>query len=194
MRDRDSKGHFIKGHKNFNLNPSEKQLEALKKYGEKFRYKKVSHAIMTEEHKLNIQKAQLARREDARIKRLNQKHISMKGNRIEQIVKKQLDTLGFKYESNKRIYNAQRKYIAEADIFIKPNIVIYCDGCAWHACPIHLQRGSKEMKDDYLKEKDNRITNNLIVNGYKVIRIWEHDIIKENFDFVYGHLIYLVNK
>ena len=178
--DRDSKGHFIKGHKNFNLNPSVKQLEALKKYGEKFRYKKGFHQIMTEEHRLNIQKAQLARREDARVKRLNQKHISMKDNQIEQIVKKQLDTLGFKYESN----------IAEADIFIRPNIVIYCDGCAWHACPIHLQRGSKEMKDNYLKEKDNRITKNLIVNGYRVIRIWEHDIIKENFDIN----LYLVNK
>ena len=107
--DRDSKGHFIKGHKNFNLNPSVKQLEALKKYGEKFRYKKGFHQIMTEEHRLNIQKAQLARREDARVKRLNQKHISMKDNQIEQIVKKQLDTLGFKYESNKRIYNASNK-------------------------------------------------------------------------------------
>ncbi len=66
--DRDSKGHFIKGHKNFNPNPSEKQLEALKKYGEKFRYKKGSHPIMTEEHRLKIKEAQLARREDARIK------------------------------------------------------------------------------------------------------------------------------
>ena len=33
---------------------------------------------------LNIQKAQLARREDARIKRLNQKHVSMKDNKTEQ--------------------------------------------------------------------------------------------------------------
>ncbi len=182
--DRDSKGHFVKGHKNFNPNPSEKQIEALKIHGGKFRYKKGMRQVMTEEHKLNIQKAQLARREDARIKRLNQKHVSMKDNKTEQIVKKQLDNLGYNHEANKKICNSQGKYIAEADIFIQPNIIIYCDGCAWHACPIHLQRGSNKMNDDYLKAKDERITSNLLANGYKVIRIWEHDITKKDFSIL----------
>ena len=163
-------------------NSAPEKVAKLLENGKKFRYKKGSHPIMTEEHRLNIQKAQLARREDARIKRLNQKHVSMKDNKTEQIVKKQLDNLGYNYEANKKIYNSQGKYIAEADIFIQPNIIIYCDGCAWHACPIHLQRGSKEMNDDYLKAKDERITSNLLANGYKVRRIWEHDITKQDFD------------
>ena len=38
------------------------------------------------------------------------------------------------------------------------------------------------MNDDYLKAKDERITSNLLANGYKVIRIWEHDITKKDFD------------
>ena len=62
------------------------------------------------------------------------------------------------------------------DIFIEPNICIFADGCYWHKC------SECGFVDKLVNEKDARITKHLQVSGYTVIRIWEHDIRKNNFN------------
>jgi len=56
--------------------------------------------------------------------------------------------------------------LGQPDLFIKPNIAIFCDGDYWHNLP-----GAKE--------KDERITKTLQSQNYIVIRLWEHQINKE---------------
>jgi len=53
--------------------------------------------------------------------------------------------------------------VGQPDLFIKPNICVFCDGDYWHNLP-----GSKE--------KDLRVTKKLEDDGYKVLRFWEKDI------------------
>lgn len=60
--------------------------------------------------------------------------------------------------------------LGQPDIFIKPNICIFADGCYWHKCP---QCG---YDDQERIEKDRRVTETLTKRGYVVIRLWEHDI------------------
>jgi len=50
-----------------------------------------------------------------------------------------------------------------ADFLIKPNIIIECDGDYWHNIP--KVKARDKLKNRYLKE-----------NGYKVFRVWEHEI------------------
>jgi DNA mismatch endonuclease (patch repair protein) len=55
------------------------------------------------------------------------------------------------------------------DIFIEPNIVVFCDGCYWHKCILcgYGKRGR------YI---DKRVNERLEGQGYIVLRFWEHEI------------------
>lgn len=64
-------------------------------------------------------------------------------------------------------------------------IVVFIDGCFWHGCPKHCRMPSSNVK--YWKQKifgnkkrDSRINRQLKKEGWKVIRIWEHDIKKNS--------------
>ena len=61
--------------------------------------------------------------------------------------------------------------LGQPDIFIEPNICIFLDGCYWHGCQIHHPN---KHQDRYYA--DFRIKQTLELEGYKTIRIWEHDI------------------
>ena len=69
-------------------------------------------------------------------------------------------------------FETQYPILGRPDIFIKPNICIFADGCYFHKCP------SCGYNDLIKNEKDQRITNELQKQGYTVIRLWEHDINK----------------
>ena len=64
--------------------------------------------------------------------------------------------------------------LGQPDIFIKPNICIFADGCYWHKCPTC---GFGEGK-----ERDEMVTIELQKQGYMVIRLWEHEINKDQFN------------
>ena len=57
---------------------------------------------------------------------------------------------------------------------ISQKIIIECDGCYWHGCPVCNNKPHKNLK--LQKERDKRRTQELQEKGYRVIRIWEHDI------------------
>ena len=63
--------------------------------------------------------------------------------------------------------------LGQPDIFIKPNICIFADGCYWHKCP--------ECGFGELRQRDKQITQELQKQGYTVIRIWEHEINNSQF-------------
>lgn len=70
---------------------------------------------------------------------------------------------------NNRILYEFQKYIklpstyTKIDFFIESNICLYCDGDRYH-------------KQEEIKVRDERITNELKLMGYRVIRIWGSDI------------------
>ena len=66
--------------------------------------------------------------------------------------------------------------LGRPDIFIKPNICIFADGCYWHKCPT-CGKGDG-------RERDEMVTKTLQSQGYTVIRIWEHEINNLNYEKV----------
>ena len=67
--------------------------------------------------------------------------------------------------------------------FRKHRVVIFVDGCFWHACPKHAtfpatRRAFWLAKFARNKARDRLVTRALRKNGWRVVRIWEHELRK----------------
>jgi DNA mismatch endonuclease, patch repair protein len=66
-------------------------------------------------------------------------------------------------------------------VFRKERVVVFVDGCFWHGCPKHSNmpvnnRAFWEKKLTANKTRDRLVTRTLRQRGWRVIRIWEHDL------------------
>lgn len=66
-------------------------------------------------------------------------------------------------------------------VFRKQRLVVFVDGCFWHACPEHGR--NPDSNRDYWRAKlarnkmrDKLVTRDLRHKQWKVLRIWEHDL------------------
>jgi len=67
-------------------------------------------------------------------------------------------------------------------VFPAQRVVIFVDGCFWHGCP-HCNRKRPETNHEYWErkigrtvERDKRNSQALAEDGWRVIRIWEHEL------------------
>jgi len=69
-------------------------------------------------------------------------------------------------------------------VFVGARIAVFVDGCFWHGCPDHSVQ-PKSNADFWKKklatnmERDKQINAKLSGLGWKVIRIWEHEVSSE---------------
>ncbi len=68
-------------------------------------------------------------------------------------------------------------------VFLSQRTVIFVDGCFWHRCPKHsnLPANNREFWEKKLKGNKvrDRLVNRLLRKaGWRVVRIWEHDLTK----------------
>jgi DNA mismatch endonuclease, patch repair protein len=66
-------------------------------------------------------------------------------------------------------------------VFRKERVIVFVDGCFWHGCPKHSNmpvnnRAFWEKKLTANKVRDRLVTRTLRQGGWRVIRIWEHDL------------------
>ena len=69
--------------------------------------------------------------------------------------------------------------------FRKERVVIFVDGCFWHCCPKHSNMPANnrkfwEQKLALNKMRDQLVTRTLRQRGWRVLRIWEHDLTRKN--------------
>lgn len=65
-------------------------------------------------------------------------------------------------------------------VFTKRKVAVFVDGCFWHGCPEHGTTpksntsywGPKLQKN---VERDVRVTSALREDGWRVVRVWEHE-------------------
>lgn len=67
--------------------------------------------------------------------------------------------------------------------FTKHKLAVFVDGCFWHGCPKHgvQPKGNKEFwltKLEANKVRDRKVNRLLLAKGWRVFRIWEHDLTK----------------
>lgn len=66
-------------------------------------------------------------------------------------------------------------------IFPKLRMAVFVDGCFWHSCPKHSTKPMRnrvfwEKKLAANKARDCLVNRTLRRNGWKVVRIWEHEL------------------
>ncbi len=66
-------------------------------------------------------------------------------------------------------------------VFPKQRVALFVDGCFWHSCPKHsnMPKNNREFWEKKLlgnKDRDKYVSRTLKLAGWKVIRVWEHEL------------------
>jgi DNA mismatch endonuclease (patch repair protein) len=70
-------------------------------------------------------------------------------------------------------------------VFFKSHTAIFVDGCFWHGCPKHATKPrnnhafwKKKLAGN--KKRDRLVNRTLRRAGWRVLRIWEHELARKN--------------
>ncbi len=66
-------------------------------------------------------------------------------------------------------------------LFRRARVVVFVDGCFWHSCPQHgtMPKSNRTWWEQKLRanvDRDRRADAALKESGWRVVRIWEHEI------------------
>lgn len=70
-------------------------------------------------------------------------------------------------------------------VFPKLRLALFVDGCFWHACPRHATQPRHNAafwrkKLAANKARDRLVTRTLRRSGWRVVRLWEHELVRRN--------------
>ena len=109
-------------------------------------------------------------------------------SKLELSFRKELWKHGFRYRKN------STKHFGTPDIVLpKYETVIFIDSCFWHGCQEHgtlPTTRAKFWKDkiERNKERDEEVNKHYEEVGWRIIRLWEHDLKKKGFQFDFDML------
>ena len=107
--------------------------------------------------------------------------VRSKDSKMEIAFRKALWNKGFRYSKN------SSKYFGKPDLILKKyKTVIFIDSCFWHGCKKHCRMPSTNQKYwiqkiKRNKQRDKEVNKYYKKLGWKIFRIWEHEI-QKNFD------------
>jgi DNA mismatch endonuclease (patch repair protein) len=78
-------------------------------------------------------------------------------------------------------------------VFPKQKLAVFVDGCFWHGCPkhsLHVTRSGPFWFDKIHgnKRRDRRKAQSLRKRGWRVIRVWEHDLVQQRHHHIVSRL------
>ena len=94
--------------------------------------------------------------------------------------------------------NVDPEVKSKADIvFRRARLCVFVDGCYWHGCPkhFHAPKVNREWWNEKIadnRKRDRRKTSALRKRGWRVIRIWEHEIASRGIDQIVRTIIGLI--
>lgn len=70
---------------------------------------------------------------------------------------------------------------------------MFLDGCFWHSCPLHatLPKANRDWWEDKLRTnvaRDRHTDEVLASQGWRVVRIWEHEPVPDGIAKILGAL------
>lgn len=102
--------------------------------------------------------------------------VRSKDSKIETEFRKNLWRAGFRYSKN------SSKYFGKPDlVLLKYKTAIFVDSCFWHGCKKHgtmpqTRKKFWEAKIERNKQRDKEVNKHYKKIGWKVFRVWEHDL------------------
>ncbi|MEU5826304.1 very short patch repair endonuclease [Micromonospora tulbaghiae] len=97
-------------------------------------------------------------------------------------LRRAVHALGLRYYVNRRPIKAVRR---TADLlFPKLKLAVFLDGCFWHGCPQHHTVAKTNAsfwaeKVAANRRRDADTNERLMAQGWKVVRVWEHEPVAE---------------
>jgi DNA mismatch endonuclease (patch repair protein) len=68
-------------------------------------------------------------------------------------------------------------------VFVRRRTAVFVDGCFWHGCPEHSKQPmnnkafwAKKLAAN--KSRDRLVSRSLRKSGWRVVRLWEHDLVR----------------
>jgi DNA mismatch endonuclease (patch repair protein) len=105
--------------------------------------------------------------------------IRSRGTKPEAVLRQLLWSRGYRYRLHVRVDGCRPDLV-----FKGARVLVFIDGCFWHGCPEHYVR--PRSRDRFWRakllanvERDVRQTRELEQLGWRVCRIWEHEIFAE---------------
>ena len=112
-----------------------------------------------------------------------------KDSKIEVEFRKKLWAKGFRYSKN------SAKYFGKPDIALpKYKTVIFIDSCFWHGCKKHgsiptTRKAFWIGKIARNKARDKEVNKHYKRNGWKITRVWEHNLKKKSYQFDFSKIM-----
>ena len=109
---------------------------------------------------------------------------------LELAFRRALFAAGLRYRVDHRIAPLRRR----ADIaFTRWRVAVFLDGCFWHSCPLHatMPKANREWWREKLQAnvtRDRHTDDVLAGQGWRVVRIWEHDNVPDGAGRILGVL------
>jgi DNA mismatch endonuclease, patch repair protein len=106
--------------------------------------------------------------------------VAQRDNANERRLRSELHKRGFRFRLHSQIVEGTRRTVDIA--FIAARVAVFVDGCFWHGCPEHgsLPKNNAawwQRKIEANVARDLDTTHRLEANGWRVLRIWEHESI-----------------
>ncbi|MDE0298527.1 MAG: very short patch repair endonuclease [Candidatus Poribacteria bacterium] len=114
--------------------------------------------------------------------------VKSRDSKMEVSFRKALWKHGFRYRKN------SPKHFGKPDVVLpKYETVIFLDSCFWHGCEQHCSLPA--TRSTFWKEKiarniarDKEVNRHYDKIGWRVIRLWEHDLMRKDFKFDFDTL------
>lgn len=105
--------------------------------------------------------------------------VKSKETKLEQLFRQKLWNAGLRYTKH------NENQFGKPDLMLKrKRIAIFIDSCFWHGCPEHLRVPASNRKYwiskiEGNKNRDKEVNAHYRKSGWRVIRVWEHQISKQ---------------
>lgn len=107
------------------------------------------------------------------------------GWRRQQRIRRNVQRSTLNAERSKLIVGRWKFFSVVPDfVFPKRRLAVFVDGCFWHGCPQHETKPRHNAafwrrKFARNKARDRLVTRTLRKNGWRVLRIWEHELARK---------------
>lgn len=110
--------------------------------------------------------------------------IKRTGTKPEEALRRALHRLGYRYRKDHRLDLSEGVRVRPDIVFTARKVVVFVDGCFWHACPEHGRQPTVNEwywtpKLRRTMERDRAADAALTAAGWRVVRLWEHVPLEE---------------
>ena len=112
-------------------------------------------------------------------RRLNMSRIRGRNTKPERLLRSALHAKGLRFRLHRRDLPGSPDIV-----FVSQKVAVFVDGCFWHGCPEHgVMPMTNELfwshKIETNRQRDAKVTSELRALGWRVVRIWEHELKKD---------------